>query len=319
MSYKALVIGLGQIGMGYDLDANPNDRIATLARAFSQHPQFTLVGGVDSDPARSALFQTHYGLPAFENLEFAVSETRPQIVAIAVPTEAHYPVFTQLIRLGGVKAILCEKPLSYDLAEAEKMVQMASESDLTLFTNYMRRCDSAVMEVRRRLAEGEISGPIKGVCWYSKGLFNNGSHFLNLFQFWLGNVLEFQIIDSGRLWAGHDPEPDIKIRFELGEIYFHAARAENFTHHSVELIASNGRLRYERGLMQWQSSVPDSNNPGYIVLNPTPEVIKSDSSRLQWAVADQMARHLVGEVTSICTGFQGLSTIQVLTQIKSQL
>lgn len=319
MKYKALVIGLGQIGMGYDIDADPQIRIATLARAFSMYPQYSLVGGVDFDMARRELFQARYALPAFEDVETALRETAPDVVAIAVPTEAHYRVFLQLIQLGTVKAILCEKPLSYDLAEAEEMVRLASEAGVLLFTNYMRRCDSAVMEVRRRLTTGEIAGPIKGTCWYSKGLFNNGSHFLNLFQFWLGDVLDFQIIAPGRLWESHDPEPDLKIKFELGEIYFCAVRAEHFTYHSVELIASNGRLRYERGSMLWQSTIPDSNNLGYIILNPIAEEIKSDAPRLQLAVVDQMARYLAGEDTSICTGSQGLSTLQVLTKIKKEL
>ena len=31
--------------------------------------------------------------------------------------------------------------------------------------------------------------PIKGVCWYSKGLLNNGSHFINLLEFWLGDYV----------------------------------------------------------------------------------------------------------------------------------
>lgn len=319
MTYRALVVGLGKIGMGYDINVGPKARIATLARAFSEHPEYELVGGVDLDSARRELFQVHYALPAFANLDTAIKKTGPDVVAIAVPTEAHYQVFSQVMQLGTMKMILCEKPLSYDLIEANEIVSLASKSGVMLFVNYMRRCNSAVIEVRRRIVSKEITGPIKGICWYSKGLFNNGSHFLNLFQYWLGDVLNFQVINAGRLWEDHDPEPDVKIEFESGVIYFHAAREENFSHHSVELVAANGRLRYEWGSMLWQPSGPDSDNSGYIVLNSNAEVIESDTPRLQWAVVDQMARYLSGEDTSICTGSQGLSTIQILTQIKKEL
>ena len=140
-----------------------------------------------------------------------------------------------------------------------------------------------------------------------------------MFQYWLGAVLSFQIVDPGRLWEGHDPEPDVKIEFESGVVYFHAGREEHFSHHSVELIAANGRLRYESGSLLWQSTVPDSNNAGYIVLNQKAENIKSDAPKLQWAVADQLARSLSGEETSICTGLQGLSTMQVLNKIRKEL
>lgn len=319
MTYKALVIGLGQIGMGYDINAEPSVRVATLARAFSLHSEYELAGGVDTDNVRRELFQAKYKLPAFADVEAAINQTKPDIIAIAVPTNAHYQVFSEVMRLGRFKAILCEKPLSYDLAEAAEMVRLAAESGISLFTNYMRRCDSAVTEVSRRIACNEVIGPIKGICWYSKGLFNNGSHFLNLFQYWLGDVIDFQVIDSGRLWEGHDPEPDVKIKFKLGEVYFHAAQEENFSYHSVELIAKNGRLRYERGSMIWQASISDNDNEGYVILNSEAEFIKSDTARIQWAVVDQMARHLAGGDTSICTGLQGLSTVKVLTQIKKEL
>lgn len=319
MTYKTLVIGLGQIGMGYDLKGDPQTRVATLARAFAEHDEFDLVGGVDSSAERRELFTAHYARPALSNVATALEETAPAVVAIAVPTAAHYPVLLEVLQAPGIKSILCEKPLSYDLTEATEMVELAARAGVRLYTNYMRRCDRAVVEVRRRLLHGEIAGPIKGVCWYSKGLFNNGSHFLNLLQFWLGEVRGFEIIDRGRLWSGHDPEPDLKVRFESGEIYFHAAREENFSYHSVELVAANGRLRYERGSMSWQPAVADRNNAGYVVLNPAAEAIESDAPRLQWFVADQMARDLAGEAASICTGAQGLATIQTLAQIRQKL
>ena len=319
MTYRAVVVGLGQIGMGYDIDANPKSRIATLARAFSEHPEFELVGGVDQDFARRELFQDRYQKPSFSSVDAAMEETSPDVIAIAVPTEVHYQVLSQVVRLSTLSAILCEKPLSYDFDEATEMVSLAEKSDVTLFTNYMRRCDPAVIEVRRRIVQDEISGPIKGICWYSKGIFNNGSHFLNLLQYWLGEVKNFEIINKGRLWENHDPEPDVKIIFELGEVYLLAAKEENFSHYTVELIAANGRLRYEQGAMTWQPSDSDSNNSGYVILSSDAEVIKPDTPRLQWHVVDQISNYLSGAKTSICTGAQGLSTLNVLMQIRNEL
>jgi predicted dehydrogenase len=305
--------------MGYDLGAEPSARIATLARAFFEHPAYELVGGVDTDSARREVFHKRYACPSFSDIDVAMGETNPDVVAIAVPTKAHHEVFSEIVRLGKPTAILCEKPLSFELAEAKYMVDHAANAKISLFTNYMRRCDRAVIEVRRRIENKEIYGPIRGVCWYSKGIFNNGSHFLNLFQYWLGGVVDFQVVRAGRLWAGYDPEPDVRIMFEAGEVYFLATREENFSHNTVELVASNGRLRYERGVMQWQSSVADRDNADYTVLNPIVETIESDSPRLQWSVVDQISRHLAGEDASICTGSQGLSTIHILTQITKKL
>lgn len=319
MIYKALLVGLGQIGMGYDLNADPKVRISTLARAFSEHPKFELVGGVDVVNINREKFQSHYSCPSFSTLEAAIKETAPDIIAISTPTQSHYQVMLKALKLGKLKAILCEKPLSYDFAEASEMVELASNSEVPLFTNYTRRCDCAVVEVRRRISSKQINGYLRGVCWYSKGIFNNGSHFLNLFQYWLGDAKHIEIINSGRLWNKKDPEPDLKIEFELGEVYFLAAREEDFSHHTVELVAANGRLRYEQGMLEWRATINDINHAGYIVLNPVAEIIKSDPLRMQWYVVDKMARYLSGENTSICTGLQGLATLQLLTKIKNVL
>ena len=127
MNYRALVVGLGQIGMGYDLSTNPKIRIATLARAFSEHSRFELVGGVDLDSTRRKLFQDQYTKPSFSKIEKAIEETRPNVVAIAVPTEAHYSMLPDYVwvrmknikktmqRLGHLSLISMEKPILLSL------------------------------------------------------------------------------------------------------------------------------------------------------------------------------------------------------------
>jgi predicted dehydrogenase len=319
MSVRTLLVGLGQIGMGYDLHAESKMRVATLARAFSEHPAFTLVGGVDPNPVQREIFSTRYRSQAFADIRTALAAEAPDLIVIAVPTEAHYSVWKDSIQSPSIKAILCEKPISYKLDEAEEMVSVSSQKKIRLYTNYMRRCDSGIISVRNRIQQGEIKGPIKGVCWYSKGLYNNGSHYLNLFQFLLGKVVGFEVINSGRVWHGVDPEPDLKIRFESGEIYFHAAHDENFSYHRIELIASNGRLEYYGGKIRWQKTIHDLNNANYIILDNDFEEIQSDTARLQFFVADQIYRDMSGLDSSICTGEQGLSTIKILDEIKKRL
>src|SRR2546428_243397 len=82
-----------------------------------------------------------------------------------------------------------------------------------------------------QLLSGEIALPVKGVVWYSKGLFNNGSHFINLLQDWLGDVREVRVIESGRWWGGLDPEPDLLVSFAHGSVCVLAAREEHFSHY----------------------------------------------------------------------------------------
>jgi predicted dehydrogenase len=305
--------------MGYDLRLDPDFHISTLARAFSMHPDFELTGGVDLKTSRRKLFEKEYLRPSFSSIEQAIAETQPNIIAISVPTENHFKVFLDVLKFSTPEVILCEKPLSYKLNEAEEMIRVASDSGVILLTNYMRRCDLAVIEVRTRILRKEIIGPIKGVCWYSKGIFNNGSHYLNLLQYWMGDVQSFKVLKKGRLTVNNDPEPDVIVQFESGEVIFIAAQEENFSHCTAELVAQNGRLRYENGIIEWQKTIPDSRNEGYVILKPEPEILESDQFRLQWHVADQIRMLLSNEHASICNGLQGLSTLQVLSQIQEKI
>ncbi len=308
MSLQALVIGLGQIGMGYDLNEIDQNIITSLARAFSLHSKFDLIGGIDSDSHRRNMFEKYFGKSAYFNIDHLLKKYKPDVVAIATPTESHFSIFKELVSQYTPKVILCEKPLSYDINEAKKMVSIAIEKDILLFTNYMRRCNPSVIEFKNRITKNEFKNPIKGICWYSKGLFHSGSHFLNLFQYWLGDVIDFKIINQGRLWNSTDPEPDIEMVFEMGKILFLSTDTESNPYYSVELMAKNGRMRYEGNLMLL--SLASSNEE---------KEISSDISRPQWHVVEQIYQCLNGNKSSICTGKEGLSTLDVLTQIKRQL
>ena len=49
------------------------------------------------------------------------------------------------------------------------------------------------------------------------GLYNSGSHFINLLEFWLGNYEKIQLIDRGRLFNEKDIEPEFLIEFEKAQ------------------------------------------------------------------------------------------------------
>ncbi len=321
LTYKVLIVGLGRIGMGYDLDLDSRTFVQTHPRAFELHPRFELVGGVDPAPQRCELFKKRYGGFSGSDLGSALKHTRPDIVVIASPTQQHKAVLQTVLERSEPRVVLCEKPLSYDIDEARWMVSACKANDCSLYVNYGRRSEPGAIEVKRRLMQDLIRTPVKGVTWYSKGLFNNGSHFFNLLEFWLGPMKRFQVIEPGRLWDGLDPEPDVQVAFEGGAIIFLAAREECFTHHEINLVARNGRLSYERGgqRITWEAAVTDPAVPGYSVLSTCGEIIRSEGARIQWHVVEQLAARLDGRDASLCSGDQALQTLESLTTIQRKL
>lgn len=317
MVKKCLIIGLGQIGMSYDLDHDPAVAIYSHARAISLHPDFELTGAVDPSSLQRSIFEEQYTRPAFDSTSEAIRQLQPSIVIIASPSQTHAKILHEVLSQINPKIILCEKPLAYDLSEAHAMVDACDKAGVNLYVNYPRRADPGLIEVKKRIKDDEIFSPIKGVVWYSKGFFNNGSHFFNLLEFWLGSFIKFKLINMGCLWDKVDPEPDVEVEFEHGTVTFLSAWDKAFSHYSLELLSQSGRLRYEQGSapIEWQSVMHDPYFSGYNVLSTSPEMIATEMNRYQWNVFEQLAGIFVGNDTTLCTGRQALATLESMHKI----
>ena len=320
MAHKCLMIGLGQIGLSYDLALDPEQAVYTHARAFSVHPAFELVGAVDPSPVQRGLFEQHYALPAYATLASASRAHAPEVVVIASPTEQHCVVLKEVLAQSRPKLVLCEKPLAYGLDEAREMVQACSSAGVKLLVNYVRRADPGAIQIKSLIESGQIAGPIKGVVWYSKGFLHNGSHFFNLLEFWLGHFVQATLLDAGRQWGDQDAEPDVQVEFERGRVVFLAAWEESFSHYTVELLSPSGRLRYEQGgeSIAWQCTQAHPTIQGYQVLQTSPVMLPNGMSRYQWHVADQLAHALVGQPHTLSTAAQSLATLEGMHQIINQ-
>lgn len=316
-----VLLGLGNVAVGYDVADESSAKVLSHARAFSRHPGFRLKGGVDPNGECRRRFEATYGVPTYADIATAMRELSPEVVVVATPTPLHLNTVEKVFAAGQPKAILCEKPLSYELHQAREIVAACTRHDCELYLNFFRRAEPGVAEIRARLLDGRIGKPVKGVVWYSKGLFNGGVHFLDLLQNLLGEVTVTRVLSPGRLWQGNDPEPDVEVTFAAGRVLFLAARAEEFFHSTLELIAPNGRLSYELGgaCIVWQGIENDPRFPGYVRLREHCETLPADFDRIQWHVAEQLATALDGRPSHLCTGAEALRTQEILDIIKEEI
>jgi len=311
VSTGVLLVGLGAIGLGYDLELDPQRFVQSHARAFATHPAFHLEAGVDPDPLRRERFSGAYGAPAFATIEAALAGRAPGLVVIATPTQAHAAALDAVLAHCRPRVVLCEKPLAETPASARAMLAACEAAGVALYVNYFRRALPAVLEVRARLRDGRIAGDGKAMGWYTKGLLHNGSHMLDLLGFWLGEFESAQPLGPAR------PGPvgadlDCQLRFAHGQAALFAAWHESYAHFGLELLSRSGRLQLDgSGAMRWQPVVSDPAWPGYHSLSPEGEQLETGLERYQWHVADRLARQLAGEPDSVlCTGAQALRTVE---------
>jgi len=311
-AWRVLLVGLGQAGMGYDLAPVKEGSVLTHAKAFSLHSDFRLVCGVDVNPTKRESFERAYGVPTLPSIREALLAHEVDVCVLATPTAMHAGQVLQILDEPKVRAILCEKPLSNQIQESRDIVRLCKEKGIQIFSNYGRLSEPGVREVKLRIESGIFQGPFKGVVWYTKGLLHNGSHFLNLLEFWLGPVTGFLPIQSGELKdLSHSRDrPDFRVTFLNGEAIFLAHREDDFTYHSIELLGRNGKLQYESGGQNigWTYAETDANSHGYKNLAMTCESIQTGADRCQWHVVTQLAVALQGGNAHLCSGQEALDT-----------
>jgi predicted dehydrogenase len=309
MELSVVIVGLGAIGMGYDLDST--DTISTHAKAFQAHDDFYLVAGIDCNIEKRNIFEKKYKCKSFSSIDSALSEVQPDIVVIATPTRMHCANVKDVIKKSKPIVILCEKPMSYNLDEAREIVSLCKANNVKLYLNYIRRSDPSVEKIKKMIDTGVMSAPIKGVVWYSKGFLHNGAHFYDLLKFWFGSMVSSKIINNGRRINDFDFEPDVNVSFADASVFFLAANEEFYSHYTIELITPQGRLRYDRGGNQitWHQSVNSSSIVDYKFLSNIGDIINSDMNYYQLNVVKDISNVLNGKDTMLCTADEELQTM----------
>lgn len=320
MKFTVAIIGLGKIGMAYDRHLSETAYVLTHARAFRQHQGFELIAGVDPNTSVCQEFQKFFDVDTYPTPKEMLTAVRPDVIVISNPTTEHLLTLQTILTCYSPQAILCEKPLSTNLADSKKMVDLCHERGIPLFVNFIRRGDLGIQEVRKRISSNLISPPYKTIVWYSKGLMHNGSHFLDLLTFFFGNPQSSSIVSVGETFGKEDAEPDVRFQFHEASAIFCAAKEENFSHYTVEIIATNGRLRIEKnGEIHWQNAAPHPTLKNHNQLSAKWETIPNTMDLYQARIADEFYGALCGKNHNLCDGNQALATQKSISEIISSL
>jgi len=313
--FSAAVIGLGRIGQGYDYSIGDDSLIVTHASGFTHHRGYDLIAGVDPDPVQRERFQMKSGRPAYGDVAAMMAVSRPDVCSIGVPTAEHFRVFEELMRVRP-RAVVCEKPIASRLADAQAMTARAEEQGCALVVNYMRRFEPGVLNLRRAVRAGALGRIVKGIVWYGKGLLHNGSHFVDLLRFLLGEVTDMRVVARGRDWLGQDAEPDVCLRFGEVPVYFLASREGTLVINEMTLLGTDGAVRYTGGgVIELRATCPDPVDPSTLVLAEDAGRIPSDLGRYQWHVLDALYRHLTENAPLNSDGRSATETLAVIEDV----
>jgi hypothetical protein len=117
-------------------------------------------------------------------------------VIIAVPTEFHLDILTEVLNAIAPKAILCEKPIVGGPEEIDSILKLMVNKSTRVFVNYFRNSDPVVLSVRDEIALEQSDELFSARGTYNKGLIHTGSHFLNLLEILFGEVQSLEKLEQ---------------------------------------------------------------------------------------------------------------------------
>ena len=210
-TYRAAVIGVGNMastiddGVGrYDPPPLPYGHIA----CYSTVPQIELVGMCDTWPEQREAARQKWNFDAiYGDYRQMLAETRPDIVSVTTITRPRADIMLEIANGGyGVKAIWAEKPITFSLEQADRVIQACRREGIVLAVNAARRWEDAYVQALRMVQDGLIGEVLHVQAFGQCHLSHNGSHLLTTLTMYAGGRAAWVVgeAESDEAVAGDD-------------------------------------------------------------------------------------------------------------------
>ena len=333
--FRALLVGLGQIGCGYDAalpfilnQPNSTSHTLTHARALACHPGFVLEAGIDPNPGARNRFTKLYGVPSYADLSswwIASRDSPPDLVVIAVAPQLQSTLVQELLSLCVPQLLLLEKPVASSLEEGMALKNACNRHpQMHVAVNYIRRWLPSVQFWQKRLQKGELGQFLHGQLTYGKGLLSNGSHLVNLAEAWLGPLILGGVIDRGVPFLTFDREANLEllaVDHIQAPLQLRSVGSAGLRAAELDLWFEGGRLSWlnnGQSIALWQridqlSGEVDSHDR----LSAYPELSSTGIDHYQLQVVNALYKHLQDSDTSrlSCDLKDGLRTLETLAPV----
>ena len=147
------MVGGGQcafIGEVHRIAARLDDRYELLAGALSSDPQRAAASAVDIGIDADRSYESFEDMAVME----ADREDGIEVATIVTPNHLHYCAASAMLRAG--IHVICDKPLTATLAQAEELAELANKSGLLFAVTYNYSAYPMVRLARQLVAQGRL-------------------------------------------------------------------------------------------------------------------------------------------------------------------
>src|SRR5665213_1581984 len=118
-------------------------------RLLKEIPEFEVVGFYDNNPEVARNMQEEFELKAFGSAEELMGKC--EAIDIVTSTPSHFELAEKAIK--NSKHLFIEKPLTQTLAQAKKLLHLASEANVTIQVGHVERFNPAFLAAKNFIAD----------------------------------------------------------------------------------------------------------------------------------------------------------------------
>jgi len=151
-------LGIALVGLGYYSEH-------LLAPALQQTSRCVLAGIVTGTPAKKDKWKAQFAIPdkncyTYETFDQIADNKDIDIVYVVLPNAMHHEFVIRAAKAG--KHVICEKPMSVSVKEAEEMIAACKKANVKFSIGYRMHFEPHTIEVMR-IAKAKEMGAVKFV------------------------------------------------------------------------------------------------------------------------------------------------------------
>ena len=231
------------------------------ARVFSSRDDVEVCAVVGRTPDKTALRAEQFGARPYTSIGMMLEKEKPDLVSVCLPNQLHFEPTMEVIESG--TPLLVEKPLVFDLVEADALLHAARARDLFFAINFNHRYARAVTLARTAIEAGRI-GDITFATWRFGGegasdhphanLIETQCHGFDMLEYLCGPI-DSVMAEMTDMTGGGYRTLVVSLKFRHGGVgalvgtYDSSYAYKNSQ--AVEINGTNGRLTIEDSVRRY--------------------------------------------------------------------
>ena len=186
------IVGLGNIGAGYDFSSKFKDTVLTHLQAIKARKNSKLSFAVDKLSYRHT--QLEPGI-LFSDIS-EVTRQQVDVIIICVNTKNLVKCAIEAIGRFEPKIVIIEKPVSENFQEINRLIELSKNIEVAIFVNFMRRTLPEINFIKNKICNASPGTFFRSSCDFSGSFINNGIHYLDLQTHLFGPIKSIKCVEQ---------------------------------------------------------------------------------------------------------------------------